>query len=66
MDAINIAYNLDEAYDEYGQESSLMMESVTQKEILQPEEEPLGLCKGLIFALPISLLMWGFLIWVFL
>ena len=66
MEAINIAYNLNEAYEEYGQDSSLIMEPVTQEEILQPEEEPLGLFKGLIFALPISLLMWGFLIWVFL
>jgi hypothetical protein len=66
MEALNIANNFEEAYEDYEREPLLLVEPVTPKEILQPEEEPLELCMGLRFAVPISLLMWGGLIWVFL
>ncbi len=66
MEAVNIANNFQEAYEEHERESLLLMPPVMQEEILQSEEEPLGLCMGLRFAVPISLLMWGIIIWVFL
>ncbi len=66
MEAVNIANNFEEAYEEYERESLLLPQSVMPEEILQSEEEPLGLCMGLRFAVPISLLMWGIIIWVFL
>ena len=66
MEAVNIANNFEEAYEEYERESPLLMRSVMLEKILQSEEEPLGLCMGLRLAVPISLLMWGIIIWVFL
>ncbi len=66
MEAVNIANNFQEAYEEHERESPLLMRSVMIEKILQSEEEPLGLCMGLRFAVPISLLMWGIIIWVFL
>ncbi len=66
MEAVNIANNFEEAYEEHERESLLLMQPVMQEEILQPENDPLRFFKGLIFALPISLLIWGIIIWVFL
>ena len=66
MEAVNIANNFEKAYEEYEQESLLLMQSVMQEEILQSENDPLRLCKGLIFAVPISLIMWGIIIGIFL
>ena len=67
MEAVNIANNFEEAYDEENErESPLLLRSVMLEKILQSEEEPLGLCMGLRVAVPISLLMWGIIIWVFL
>jgi len=66
MEALDIANNFEETYEDYEREPLLLLPSVTQKEILQSEGEQLGLFMGLRFAVPISLLMWGILIWVFL
>ncbi len=66
MEAVNIANNFEEAYEEYERESLLLPQSVMPEEILQSENDPLRFFKGLIFALPISLLIWGIIIWVFL
>lgn len=66
MEAAIIANNYEEAYDQYGQETQLSIQSIRREEILRTEEEPLGLCKGLRFAIPISLLLWGVILWLFL
>ena len=66
MEAVNIANNFEEAYEEYERESFLLPQSVMPKEILHSEYDPLRFCKGLITALPISLLMWGIIIWILL
>jgi len=66
MEAVNIANNFEEAYEEYEQESLLWMQSVMPEEILQSENDQPRFFKGFIFAVPISLIMWGIIIWVFL
>ena len=66
MDSVNIAKNFEEVCEEYDQESLLSTQSALQKEILKSENESDGFFKGLFFALPISLLMWCIIIWVFL
>ena len=66
MEAANIADNFAEANEVYEQESLLLRPSVTTKEVLQSEKDPLRFCKGVILALHISLLMLGIIIWVFL
>jgi hypothetical protein len=66
MESVNIANIYEEALEEYEQESPLLMQSVMQEEILQPDIGPNRLFRGLIFALPISLLIWGIIIWVIL
>ena len=65
MESVNIAKNYEEAFEEYGQESPLLMQSVMQEEILQSKIGPNRFFKGLIIALPISLFMWGIIIWAF-
>ena len=57
MEAVNnIAKNFEEAYEEYDQESPLLVQS---------ENGTNPFFRGLIFAVPISFLMWGIIIWVF-
>jgi len=66
MEALNIANNFEEVYEECEREPVLPLRSVRLDNILQSEDEPLGLFMGLRFAVPISLLMWGIILWVFL
>ena len=66
MEAAIIANIYEKPYEEYGQETQISTLSMKEEKILQPEEEPLGLCRGLIYAIPISLLIWGVIIWPFL
>ena len=56
MEAVDFVNDFEEDYEEYERESPFLMQS---------ENEPLGLFMGLRFAVPISLLFWGFIIWVF-
>jgi hypothetical protein len=65
MEAVNIVNDFEEVYEEYERKSPIPMHSVMLEKNLQSEEEPLGLCMGLRFALPISLLIWSIIIWVF-
>jgi hypothetical protein len=65
MEAVNIANTFEEAYEEYERESPPLLQSVMLEKRRQSEEDPLGLCMGLKFALPVSLLIWGMIIWVF-
>ena len=64
MEAENIADNFAGAYEAYEQESLLLRHSVTPEKVMQTEKDPLRFCKGVIFALHISLLMLGIIIWV--
>ncbi|MEJ2725094.1 MAG: hypothetical protein P8175_10710 [Deltaproteobacteria bacterium] len=66
MEAVNIADNFEEAYEEYEQQSLLSVQSVIPEEILPQEDGPNRFFKGLFFALPISVLLWGIAIWIFL
>jgi hypothetical protein len=66
MEAVNIVNNFEEVYEDYEQESRLLPQSAIPEEILQSDSDPLRFCKGLFFALPIGLLMWGLLMWAFL
>lgn len=66
MEAVSIANNYEETYVENERESPLLPPSVIPEEIFQSENDPLRFCRGLVFALPISLLLWGLIIWVFL
>ena len=66
MEAVNNANNFEEAHKEYEQESLLPMQSVMQEEIFQSENRPDPFFRGLIYGVPISLLMWGIIIWAFL
>lgn len=59
MEAVNIANNFDEAFEEDEKESLLLK----REEIFQSENGPNLLFRGLIIALPISLLMWGVITW---
>ncbi len=66
MEAVNNANNFKEAHEEYEQESPLLMRPVMEQEIFQSENGPDPFFKGLIFGVPISLLMWGIIIWAIL
>lgn len=66
MESVKSAIIFEEAREEYEQESLLSLRSAMHKEILQSENWPAPLFRGLIFALPVSLLMWGIIIWVIL
>lgn len=57
MESVNIAKNYKEAFEEYEQESPLLMPSKIR---------PNRFFEGLIFAIPISLVMWGIIIYVLL
>ena len=63
MEAVNIVNNFEEADEEYEREPPVLLQSVMLDKILQSEDKPLRLCEGLGIAVPISLLMWGFIIW---
>lgn len=66
MEAVNLVNNFEEIYEDYEQESPLLTQSAIPKEILQSDNDPLRFCKGLVFALPIGLLIWGIILWAFL
>jgi hypothetical protein len=63
MEAVNIVNNFEEDHEECVRESPVLLQSVMLDKILQSENGPDPFFKGLIFAVPISLLMWGFIIW---
>ena len=65
MEALNIVNDFEEVCEEYERKSPILLHSVMPEKILQSEDESLGLCMGLRFAVPISLLLWGVIIWVF-
>jgi hypothetical protein len=60
MKSESIANNYEEAFEEFEQESPLLM----QEEILRSENRPQRFFEGLIFALPIILLTWGIFIFI--
>lgn len=62
MESVNIVNNYEDAFEEYEQESFLLI----QEEILQSKIRPNRFFRGLIFSLPISLLIWGIIIWAIL
>lgn len=64
MEAENIADNFAEANGAYERESLLSRPSVRPDGVLQSEKDPLRFCKGVIFALHISLLLLGIIIWI--
>ena len=66
MESVNIANNYGEVFEENKQEFPLFMQSVMQEEILRSEIRTNRFFRGLIFALPISLFMWGIIVWAFL
>jgi hypothetical protein len=66
MESVKTANILKETCEENEQESPISMQSGSYREILQSEDCPVPVFRGLIFALPISLLMWGTIIWIFL
>jgi hypothetical protein len=66
MESARIANNYEKASEEeYEQESLLLIQSEMQEEIFQSENGPVPFYRGWIFAVPISLLMWGIIIWAF-
>ena len=66
MEAVSIANNYEENYLKNERESLFFPPSVMPEKIFQSENDPLRFCRGLIFGLPVSLLLWGIIIWVFL
>ena len=66
MEAVKIVNNFEEVYEDYEQESAFLPRSAIPEEILKSDNDPLRFCKGLVFALPIGLLMWCIIIWAFL
>ena len=66
MESVKLANNYGEIFEEYEQESALLMQSVMQEEILRSKIRTNRFFRGLIFALPISLFIWGIIIWAFL
>jgi hypothetical protein len=57
MESVNIAKNYEEGFEEYEQKSPLLMPSKIR---------PNRFFEGLIFAIPISLVIWGIIIFVLL
>jgi hypothetical protein len=57
MESVNIAKNYEEAFEEHEQESPLLMPSKIRSN---------RFFEGLIFAIPISLVIWGIIIYVLL
>ena len=65
MDSINIAKRFKEVCEKCDQESLLSSQPAMQNEILKSKNESNGFFMGLFFAIPLSLLFWGIIIWVF-
>lgn len=61
MEAVNIADNFEEVCEEYEQKSLLLI----KEGILESENGSNRFFKGLIFAVPISLIMWGAVVLIF-